>query len=366
MNIYERYNLKRVINASGKMTVLGVSRVSEDVLKDLNEGARNFFEMDALIKETGNYISRMIGCESAMVVSSASAGIVLSVAGLIGNRDSYHINHPYDGKYRKNEIIIPKGHCIDYGTSIELMINLGGGKVIEAGYSNVCTGEHILTKKTENTAAVLYVKSHHTVQKSMLSIEEAIEISHSLEVPVIIDAAAEEDLRVYIEKGADIVIYSGSKAIGGPTSGLIIGKKKYIDMILLQNKGIGRAMKIGKEGVLGLTKAVESYLKKPETDMEIMRRRLLPFIEKIKLLKGFKAAISEDISGRKILRARVEIGKESPITACELVEKMKKGTPSIYTREYEVNKGIIEFDVRDVTETELEEIASIIKKILEQ
>ena len=55
MNIYERYNLKRVINASGKMTVLGVSRVSEDVLKDLNEGARNFFEMDALIKETGKY-----------------------------------------------------------------------------------------------------------------------------------------------------------------------------------------------------------------------------------------------------------------------------------------------------------------------
>ena len=85
MNIYERYNLKKEINESGKSTVFVVSRVSEDVLKDLNEGARNFFEMDALIKETGNYISRMIGCESAMVVSSASAGIVLSVAGLIGN-----------------------------------------------------------------------------------------------------------------------------------------------------------------------------------------------------------------------------------------------------------------------------------------
>jgi L-seryl-tRNA(Ser) seleniumtransferase len=56
------------------------------------------------------------------------------------------------------------------------------------------------------------------------------------------------------------LIYSGAKAIEGPTSGLVIGKTQYVEWVKRQSMGIGRAMKVGKEGILGLTCAIEHYL----------------------------------------------------------------------------------------------------------
>lgn len=80
-------------------------------------------------------------------------------------------------------------------------------------------------------------------------------------LPLIVDAAAEEDLFKYSQAGADLVIYSGAKALEGPSSGLVLGKASYIEWVRLQGKGIGRAMKIGKDTILGLTQAVEDRLK---------------------------------------------------------------------------------------------------------
>ncbi|MEK0385339.1 DegT/DnrJ/EryC1/StrS family aminotransferase, partial [Lacticaseibacillus paracasei] len=67
-------------------------------------------------------------------------------------------------------------------------------QVVEAGYANMCTPEHIEMMITEQTAAIFYVKSHHAVQKSMLTIPEALEVAHKHDLPLILDAAAEEDL----------------------------------------------------------------------------------------------------------------------------------------------------------------------------
>src|SRR5699024_11626066 len=58
---------------------------------------------------------------------------------------------------------------------------------------------------------------------------------------------------------ADIVIISGAKALNGPTSGIIAGKKDLITAVRAHQFGIGRAMKVGKEAVLGLVRAVEEY-----------------------------------------------------------------------------------------------------------
>jgi L-seryl-tRNA(Ser) seleniumtransferase len=98
------------------------------------------------------------------------------------------------------------------------------------------------------TAAILYIKSHHCVQKSILSVTEAAEVAKAHGIPLIVDAAAEEDLRLYYNQGADLVIYSGAKAIEGPTSGLVLGRRQYVEWVKQQAGGIGRAMKVGKEG----------------------------------------------------------------------------------------------------------------------
>ena len=206
MDFYQKLNLKHVINASGKMTILGVSKVSQESIDAENFGDTHFFEIADLVKKSGDYIAKLLGTEEAVIVNSASAGIAQSVAAVIGQGSKYHLYHPYSSKFSKRNIIIPKGQNVDYGAPEEIMIELGGGKVVEAGYANMCTVEHIEMMIDENTAAVFFVKSHHAVQKSMLSVQEAVKVAHKHKLPLILDAAAEEDMQKYLSLGVDIII----------------------------------------------------------------------------------------------------------------------------------------------------------------
>ena len=60
-------------------------------------------------------------------------------------------------------------------------------------------------------------------------------------------------------KYSDLAIYSGSKAIEGPTSGIVGGKRKYIEWLKVQLHCIGRSMKVGKETTFGLLQALDEY-----------------------------------------------------------------------------------------------------------
>ena len=359
---YEKFNLKEVINASGRMTILGVSKVSENVLAAQKFGGEHFFEMSELSIQTGAYLAKLLKVEDAQVVSSASAGIAQSVAALIGEGSVYHAYHPYTENITKREIILPKGHNVDYGTPVEVMVEQGGGQVVEAGYANMCTPEHIEMMITDQTAAILYIKSHHTVQKSMLSVPEAATVAKMNNIPLIVDAAAEEDLFKYIEAGADLVIYSGAKAIEGPSAGLVIGKKDYIEWIRLQGKGIGRAMKIGKDNILGFTQAVEDYVKNGSESGEAMQARLTPFIEALNSIPNIVAKVVQDGAGREIYRASIKISGAK--SAKEVIQELRAESPAIYTREYQANNGIIEFDIRSVNEIEMKKIVTRLNEIM--
>lgn len=361
---YEKFGLKEVINASGKMTILGVSKVSENVLAAQRFGGEHFFEMAELSLRTGEYLAALLKTEDAQIVSSASAGIAQSVAAVIGQGDLYHAYHPYTEKITQREIVLPKGHNVDYGTPVEVMVAQGGGQVVEAGYANMCTSEQLELMLTEHTAAILYIKSHHTVQKSMLSVEEAVRIAQKHQLPLIVDAAAEEDLFGYTAAGADLVIYSGAKAIEGPSAGLVIGKKELVEWVRLQGKGIGRAMKIGKENILGFTQAVTDYLEHGSENGRSMQERLAPFITAVNEIDSLSAQIVQDGAGRDIYRASVQVS--APFAAKDVIAKLKSGKTAIYTREYQANKGIIEFDIRAVTASEMAKITARLNEIMEE
>lgn len=359
---YEKFNLKEVINASGRMTILGVSKVSENVLAAQKFGGEHFFEMSELSIQTGAYLAKLLKVEDTQIVSCASAGIAQSVAAVIGEGSVYHAYHPYTDKISKREIILPKGHNVDYGTPVEVMVEQGGGQVIEAGYANMCTPEHIEMMITDQTAALLYIKSHHTVQKSMLSVAEAAIVAKAHNIPLIVDAAAEEDLFKYSEAGADLVIYSGAKAIEGPSAGLVIGKKQYIEWIRLQGKGIGRAMKIGKDNILGFTQAVEDYVNNGSESGISMQARLAPFITALNTIKNIEAKVVQDSAGRDIYRASIKVNGAK--SAKEVIQELSAESPAIYTREYQANNGIIEFDIRSVNETEMNKIVTRLTAIM--
>jgi L-seryl-tRNA(Ser) seleniumtransferase len=357
-----KLGLKHVINASGKMTILGVSKVSESVLEAQRFGGEHFFEMADLAVKSGAYLAKLLKVEDVQIVSSASAGIAQSVAAVIGQGSEYHLYHPYSEKIQRREIVLPKGHNVDYGTPVEVMVQQGGGQVVEAGYANMCSADHLAQMITPQTAAILYIKSHHTVQKSMLSVKEAAQVARQFDLPLVVDAAAEEDLYRYIDDGADLVIYSGAKALSGPSAGLVIGRKELVQWVRLQSKGIGRSMKIGKENIFGLTQAVEDYLETGSESGASMQERLQPFIKELNQIPSLVADIVQDGAGRDIYRARVKVQGDK--TAVEVISELKKEEPAVYTREYQANNGIIEFDIRAVSASEMQMITKRLQEIM--
>ena len=365
-SIHEKYNLKKVINCSGRMTILGVSTPTESVSEAVNAGLNQYFEIKDLVIKSGEFIAEQLETEAAVVVSCASAGIAQSVAAMIVKDDPYRLEnlhaHAHDVP---NEIVIPKGHNVNFGAPIGTMITLGGGQIKEAGYANECNKVHLAAAITSNTAAILYVKSHHCVQKSMLSIQEAVEVARAHQLPLILDAAAEGDLKSYYKMGADLVIYSGAKAIEGPTSGLVVGRKKYIDWVRLQSQGIGRAMKVGKEGIIGLTQAIAEYYTREHETGEQMVAKMSDFINALNLVDGVSAKVVWDSAGRDIARTEISFDEATlNMTTPDIVNKLTATSPAVYCRGYKANEGKIEIDARSVEKSDLETVTDKIKSIL--
>lgn len=358
----QKLKLKRVINASGRMSILGVSSPSKTVMEAMKIGGEKYYEMADLVKKSGKYIANMLGSEAALIVNSASSGIALSVAALVTEGNERRSLRLHQEENPKNEIIMFKGQNVNYGAPIETMIYLGGGKLIEVGYANEGYADHIKEAISEHTAGILFVQSHHAVQKNMISYEEVWKISENYNVPLIIDAAAEEDLHKYIDS-SDLVIFSGSKAIEGPTTGIVAGKRQYIDWLEMQMHGIGRSMKVGKEAIFGLLQALDEYQAKEDTS-EAEKESLQPLLS-LNELEGIKVSIVQDESGRNIYRARIQVDEtKASLSAEQLNDQLRRGKVAIYTRDYGVKQGFFDIDPRPLMGDDIEVIRSSIQKIL--
>lgn len=364
-SIYEKYNLKQVINASGRMTILGVSTPCPEVVDAVMNGMNHYYEMKDLVNKTGEYIAKLLEVEGATVVSCASAGIAQSIAGVLVKDNDWLLENLHCTSVENNEIVLPRGQNVNFGAPVSTMIALGGGKMVEAGYANECSADQLAAAITPRTAGILYIKSHHCVQKSMLSVQQAVVVARKHNLPLIVDAAAEEDLQSYYRSGADLVIYSGAKAIEGPTSGLVIGKNQYVEWVKRQSAGIGRAMKVGKEGILGLTCAIEHYLTAEKESGAQMVEKMTPFIKMLNALDGVTSRVVWDAAGRDIARTEIKFDEAvTNIATSNLVAELKKGEYAIYFRGYKANEGIIEADVRSVNAQQLEIIARRIAEVL--
>ena len=363
-NIYSENGLQSVINASGRMTKLGVSTISEEVGKTLVEAASNYVVIDDLYKYAGKKIGSMIGTEDSCVTSSASAGIALSVASLICKDNIQKVQNLYDiiPRLEKREVILLKGHNVDFGAPVVEMIQLGGGKIIEVGYANGSKLDDIKNAVNKNTLAIIFVKSHHCVQKDMVDVESVVKLANSLNIPCIVDAAAEENLSIYAQMGADLVCYSGAKAIEGPTSGFVACKTTELaNNMRHQYKGIGRAMKVGKECTMGLVKAIEEYLAGKYIPV-VSKEDLEKFSNKIEQIRGCTAAIIKDEAGREIYRCRISFNEDKyGMNAKNVVQKLKEGDTAIFTRDYQANIGSIAIDPRPLNS--IEELNAVYNKI---
>ena len=367
MTVYEEIGLPRVVNASGRVTVLGVSTISDKVAKAAVAGGQSYVVVEDLLDKAGEIISRYTGGEDSCPTVCASAAIALSVAGMISKGKKTIMDRLPDSTGLANEIILQKGHAINFNAPIETMLRLGGGVPVEAGCATEVVVEDVEELINEKTVALLYVKSHHCVQKGMLDLPTMIDIAHRHNQPLMVDAAAEEDFRKYIAMGADLVCYSGAKALEATTSGFVTGKKELISYIKKQYHGVGRAMKVGKEAIMGLLAALEQYENKDkQAEVEKNVKIVDWLVDEINQIPNLKAQKIQDEAGRAIFRARVFVDPEKAgMTATELEGKLKAGTPTIRCRTEFMSLGSLDFDPRPLVEGDKELIVAKLKEIME-
>lgn len=345
-DIRKTIGLRPVINVSGTMTSLGASIVVPEAVAAMAAIAPQFVEMNDLQRKASAVIARLTGGEAGFVTASCSAGISLAVAGAITGDNLLAIEKLPETLTPKNEILVQMGHVVSYGAPVDQAIRLAGGKVVMIGQATSTHRYHMEQAITERTAAAVYVVSHHVVDYAMLPLSQFVEIAHAHGVPVIVDAASEYDLRGFLAAGADIALYSGHKFLGGPTSGIVAGRKGLVRSAFLQNLGIGRGMKVGKESIYGVMAALEAWETRDNAGIRAREAAALHlWKETLDARPGVTATIVPDPTKNPLDRLQVALDPEAAhITAWDLAAALRVGSPPVIVRDHEVEHGYFFLD----------------------
>lgn len=355
-----------VINAAGKLTALGGSAQSQDVADAMAAAAMTHVDLKALRIQAGKLIAQLTGAQAACVTTGAAAGIAIGAAAILTGTDYEKVQRlPEFGA--ENRFLLQAGHAINFGASVEQMIRLGGGKPVIIGSNNMVSRKHLEEPLKEGSyAGFVFVKSHHCVQENMLDLDTCVELCHSHRTPVLIDAAAEEDLKKYVASGAELVTYSGGKAFAGPTSGFIAGSKNLIEACELQFAGIARTMKVGKEQIMALITALDNYTNpKHNSKREDLDRINSLLMKKLKDIPVLQVSLRDDEAGRRFSRVAISAIDES-FDIRDLVSFLVSGTPSIRTRNHHLGQGFIQIDPREIDLDKAEIIGSRVEEFTTQ
>ena len=346
IDIRHTLDLRHVINVSGTMTGLGASIVVAEAIQAMTSILPKFVEIDELQKRASRVIGRLCNAEAGFLTASCSAAITVTVAGAMTGSDLFAVEQLPDTTGLRNEVVIMTGHMVSYGAPVEQSIRLAGAKVVAVGQSTRALGYQLAGAITDRTAAAVYVVSHHTVQYGLLTLNEFAAICHSRGVPVIVDAASEYDLTGFLKDGGDLVLYSSHKFLGGPTGGIVAGRKDLVRAAYMQNNGIGRGMKVGKESIVGAIAALQTWEKRDHPGIREREQRALNlWQDTLSQRPGVRAEIVADTTGNPLDRLKVSINPEiTNITAWDLADALARGVTPVIVRDHEVEHGFFYLD----------------------
>src|SRR5207247_8123716 len=260
-NVYEELGVTTVINGQGTMTVLGGSLMRPEVEAVMAMAGRHFVSIPDLEVAAGKRIVEMLKLPEgygAIVTSGAAAAMQSGLAGILTGNNPKFIEQLPDLAGMKSEVIIQKSHR----NGFDHQLRATGVKLVE-----VESREDV--KRAINSQTAMMHFSNFANAAGQIKVDEWVKLAHENQIPAFNDAAADtppvSHLWDYANMGYDLIAFSGGKAIRGPQcAGLLIGKKELIANALLNNSPhedtLGRGMKVGKEEIIGMVKALECYL----------------------------------------------------------------------------------------------------------
>ncbi len=369
MDLFEKYRLRRVINACGKMTHLGGAIVLPEIAEAAAESLKHFFVLDELQAAAGRIIAKSTGAESGCVTACTAAGITLGVAAAMTGVNLGNVLQLPNADGLPNRVLIQKGHCVNYGNPITQSIRLAGAAAVEVGVVNRCTQEELRHELHKGgVAAVVHVESHHTVRYGWVKLPEVVKLAHEFDVPVVVDGAAQDQqLRELVATGADLVLTSAHKYLSSTTAGIVAGRKKMVDAVYLQNRGIGRTMKAGKEAIIGAMAALEYRQKQDMAAWTAEQdRKVAAILDRLRDVPGLTLSVDADPNGCPFSRARLTLDpRVAGHTAASLRDAVAEGDPTIVLRAHHADEGYLNIDAIELTDEELEFVCQRIREVLQ-
>lgn len=323
----KRYGIAPFINAHDTITLYGGSRISAETREAMAQISRCFVDMEALQRVLGDHIAEATGNEGAYLTNGAAGGIQLCAAVCLAGGSDYAYRSLPETQGRDTVVVLHGQHnCYDKA------LEAAGARIRLVGDADEVLPFDLEGSLDERAAAVLYCPALPFARAS-LPLGQVVEIAHRRGVPVIVDAAAQlppvENLWRYTRDArADMAIFSGGKTLCGPqASGLIVGKRRYIEdchRFGAPQHGICRVAKTSREDMIGLCVALDQYL---SADQAALTAALSARVDRI--LEAMSASplyapwrVEHGSVGQTYPRAFARIA--APHTAREVADAMRR------------------------------------------
>jgi len=387
--IYRQLEVGTFINAAGTLTRLSGSLMSPATLQAMSEAARNYVRIDQLQVAVGRRIAQITGAEAALVTTGAAAGLTLAVAACLARWDLGRMDQLPDTSGMPCEIVVPRSHRNGYDHALRA----AGARIVEVGLAERTRDPQpweIEAALGPQTVALAFADGF-----SGLDLAVIVDVGRRHQLPVIVDASASlpprSNLRRFISEGADLVVFSGGKAIRGPqASGILCGRRELMGSAALQcwdmdwtpqlwnppselippeivargvpNHGIGRAMKVGKEEIVGLWSALEQFVAADEArDIALWTEWATQIATDLAQVRGLRCTLAERPERWPIVELRLDYNVG--LSAADLVHRLDTGDPSVQVGQGDVGRGVVTIDPFTLQSGEAELIVQAIRTI---
>ena len=392
VSILSQPSLRQVINATGVIvhTNLGRSPVPKRVVTAFNSlaGCYSNLEYDLNTGKRGSryvhvqdILRELTGAEDALVVNNNAAAVLIAL----------------DTIAKGKEVVISRGQLVEIGGSFRMpdVMRKSGAKMFEVGTTNKTTIRDYEAAIVSDTA--LFLKVHMSNFQIVgftqeVSLEELVGLGRKYSIPVMEDLGSgclidlsryglkkEPTVQDSVEKGADIITFSGDKMLGGPQCGIILGKKDIISKIKANQ--LNRALRVDKLTLIALQETLSMYRDEEKAIRQIPTLRMIcqsyPSVcrkaEKLRGLIGkidtsnFVISLSDGFSqvgGGALpleeIKSRLLCLSPRRLSASHIVEFLRSYDPPVVVR---LEKNNVLLDLRTIQEKEVKIVAAAIQKM---
>jgi D-glucosaminate-6-phosphate ammonia-lyase len=392
--IYERLGVRTIVNAKGTATRLSGGIMRPEVSAAMAEASRACVVIAELQGRASEIIAEATGAEAGYVASGAAACLLLATAACVAGLEPSRMARLPDTRDLKNEVVMVRSQRNFYDHAVRTV----GVEIVEVGLPDRFAGAGVRDAEaweiadaiTERTAAVYYVADAF----ARPPLRDVVRVAHAANVPVIVDAAAhlppQSNLRHYIAEGADLVAYSGGKAIGGPqASGFLCCNRDLIMSAALQHldldifweqwdpppslidkarlkgvpqHGIGRPCKAGKEEIVGLLTALELFI--AEGDAKRHARWLADMQVIYDGLRAIPDSTTHLDGATNIAEVPTVRFSSQRIGALDLVIALQRGQPSVHVDPMHCDRNVVVFNPMCLAPGQSGEVVAAVQKLL--